>query len=90
VQAPPPSSAQPPYCPPYYQRPGSKGSKDYPIPASWKRIIFMTEWKLCTSKIMSVERWVGEVVGDSVKNNIYSNEYIHSGVDMVLRIWRSC
>jgi hypothetical protein len=42
----------------YQQRPAGRGRKDYPIPASWKRIIFMTERRMmpnlvCISKFVS-------------------------------------
>jgi len=50
----------------YQQRPAGRGRKDYPIPASWKRIFFMTErrtmpYLVCISKFVSSEM-VGEVI----------------------------
>ena len=74
---------------PYYQRPG-KGNKDYPIPASWKRIFFMTETKLCISKILSVETWLARLLATLSENLYTAMNIINEQLSKVLRMWRSC
>ena len=55
----------------FLSKEGVVRNKDYPIPASWKRIfLFVTERRtkpLCISKFLSVERWLA-----TPSENLYS------------------